>query len=216
MTHFLEKTLSAERLKTYQSLAEKCKSGRNFEQLYSLNILYSKELYIILGALEILVRNSFNSAIAEYAGKKDWFDLDLFQPLHKRQLNKAIEYLTDKKKGQYIFDDIVAHLNFGFWVHLCDRPYEKNLWNKSLYLCFPYLGQKPNRIDVQRRLNSALVLRNKIAHLEPIIKNEETLIQEYRNVIQLLYAICPQTQEWFEKICNFEKIWNSRFKEIKS
>lgn len=214
MTHFLEKTLSPQRLKTYQSLAIQDQEKRTFEQLYALNLYYSKELYLILSGLEITIRNSFHRSIAQSVGKDDWFQLGLLREKHQKQLNEAIEYLTRNKKGNYVFSDIIAHLNFGFWVHLCDAPYEQDFWNKALSKCFPFLGRKPYRPDIQRRLNKALILRNKIAHMEPIIKNEDILIQDYRDIVQLLYAVCPKTQEWFSSKCSFETLWNDRYAQI--
>ncbi|MGB0720410.1 MAG: hypothetical protein ACPGRX_08050 [Bdellovibrionales bacterium] len=109
-------------------------------------------------------------------------------------------------KNHYVISDIIAQLPFGFWVYFLTRPYEKDIWVKALYKCFPYLGQKPERSEIYNRLDRAVKLRNRVAHLEPIIKREELLIQEYRNISELLYAMCPQTQEWFGRICNFEKI----------
>lgn len=213
MTNFLEKTLSTRRIETYRKLSLNDPHKRSFEDLYALNLRYSKELYVILSALEVLIRNAFNAEISKNLGQDDWLSLRLLKPKHQEQIDKAIKHLADAKSKDYILDDVIAHLSFGFWVHLCDRPYEKILWNKALYKCFPKLGQRPNRHDIQSRLSSALSLRNKIAHMEPIIKNEENLIQDYRNIIQLLYAICPETQHWFEEICDFEVIWKNRFGE---
>lgn len=214
MHDFLRKSLSFGRCETYAKLANAQNETRSAETLYGLNLLYSKELYVILGALEIVVRNSFNDALKEHMGKNEWFSKGVLGPKHAEQIDAGIEKLVRIKKNGYILDDVIAQLNFGFWVHLCDRPYEKTLWNKALYKCFPYLGQKPNRGDIERRLNMAVRLRNKIAHLEPIIKYEDTLIQEYLNVTQLLYAINPETQKWFDQFCSFQNVWDNRYKEI--
>ena len=213
MTHFLEKILSTKRYTTYVELSQREGETRAPHDLYALNMAYSKELYIMLGGLEVAIRNQFNKAIVKAYKKEDWFSLDIFEKKHKKQINDATDYVARMKKNAYTFDDIIAHLNYGFWVNLCNRPYEKELWIRALYKCFPYLGQKPNRDDIRRRLSRTHTLRNKIAHLEPIIKNEELLIQEYRNASELLYSISPDTQEWFQTICNFEEIWHNRNKQ---
>lgn len=212
MTHFLEKTLSQKRLATYQRLSENDRSGRSAEDLYALNVQYSKEIYVVLSGLEISVRNGFHEALQASFGKKEWWSLELLKPKHKEQLDQATQHVARVTKDNYILDDVIAQLSFGFWVHFLTRPYEKTIWNKALYKCFPYLGQKPHRSDLYQRLIRAVTLRNKIAHFEPIIKNEDTLIQDYRNILEMSYAICPHTQEWFEKLCNFEEIWNNRNK----
>ncbi len=210
MTHFLEKTLSKARLSTFLELANKKGETRSFKELYALNIQYSKELYVVLCGLEVTVRNNFHSKCQIFAEKEDWLSLDLLRDKHKKQVDDAIKYLIREKQNAYVFDDIIAQLNYGFWVNLCNQPYDATLWRSGLYKCFPALGHKPQRKDIRERLERTLQLRNKIAHLEPIIKREELLIQEYRNISELLYAMCPETQEWFENICNFEEVWNNR------
>lgn len=216
MTHFLEKTLSLGRLKTYEILSAKQEEERSAEELYAVNIMYSKELYVMLGGLEVAVRNSFHKALKNHFKTDDWLSLDIFLKKHKDQIDQATKHVSRIKKDHFTIDDVIAHLNYGFWVNLCNSPYEKKLWNKALYKCFPYLGQKPDREDILRRLKRTNSLRNKIAHLEPILKRESLLIQEHRNISELLYAICPQTQEWFQSICNFEDIWNNRNKGVSS
>ena len=211
MTHFLKKTLSAARLSTFINLTNKEGERRTYEDLYALNMQYSKELYVVLAGLEVAVRNNFHIACQNYTKKENWLSLGLLKDKHERQVNDAIKHLVREKQDTYVLDDVVAQLNYGFWVNLCNQPYDATLWRGGLYRCFPALGQKPQRKDIRERLERTLQLRNKIAHLEPIIKREELLIQEYRNISELLYAMCSETQEWFAKICNFEEIWNNRF-----
>jgi hypothetical protein len=50
-------------------------------------------------------------------------------------------------------------------------------------------------------------MRNKIAHLEPIIRQEVQLIQVYQNAYDILSWICPQTADWFDRSNNFKSIW---------
>ncbi len=213
MTDFFEKSLSSVRLETYREIARKDGEKRSERDLYALNIQYSKELYVMLSGLEITVRNNFNQACVSYAEKKDWFSANLLKSKHKAQINKAVDFLTREKQDSYVLDDIIAHLNYGFWVNLCNSPYDSTLWRGALYKCFPALGQKPVRKDIRQKFERTLKLRNKIAHLEPIIKHEELLIQEYRNASELLYAMCPKTQEWFARICDFEEVWDNRFED---
>lgn len=190
--------------------------GRSAEQLYALNLLYSKELYVVLAGLEVTLRNKFHQALSSYYGRSDWYKISrIFRDTHADQVNKAELKLT-RAKAKFSSDDMVAELSYGFWVHLLDKPYEQSFWNHGLRHCFPKYGQKPSRPGVEKPLRATLLLRNKIAHLEPIIKYEDTLIQEYRSIVQLLYAMCPETQTWFCALCRFEEVWNNRLKEIKS
>jgi len=214
VTDFLETSLSTARFEAYQNLVASIGKGRSAEHLYALNLIYSKELYVVLAGLEVALRNKFHHALSGLYQTNEWYkEPKIFRNTHLEQVQKAGEKLA-KIKHTFSSDDLVAELNYGFWVHLLDKPYEQSFWNKSLRHCFPKYGQKPNRPAIEKPLRATLLLRNKIAHLEPIIKYEDTLIQEYRNIVHLLYALCPQTQEWFCRFCKFEEIWNDRYKEL--
>ncbi|MBN8520619.1 MAG: hypothetical protein J0L77_01805 [Alphaproteobacteria bacterium] len=211
MRAFLKKTLSEQRLTTYEALAQKPHETRTAEKLYGLNLLYSKELYVILAGLEIVVRNTFHTAIQNYYQTPNWMSMSLLQHKHQRQVDDANSRLILLKRNNYAIDDLIAQLNFGFWVHLCDRPYEKTIWKNALFKCFSHLGKKPDRKEIESDLKVCHKLRNKIAHLEPIIKYESTLIQDYRTALNLMYAISPEAQEWFKLLSNFERVWENRY-----
>lgn len=211
MTDFLVNSLSKERWSTYQAL-EGIKSEPAAE-LYSRNLTYSKELYVILAGLEVIIRNSFHESLRRHYKKEDWMSsLNLFRQMHKQQLEKAIGKLTDNKTGKYSIPDLIAELNFGFWAHLLDAPYEQKLWIPCLRFSFPNKFGKPVRQDVESRLKNLVRLRNKIAHLEPIIKNEEQLMQAYQNCLDIISWICPKTANWFDNNNGFKELWNKHNK----
>lgn len=211
MVEFLQQSLSEQRWLTYKKLSET--KGIEPEKLYKRNLEYSKELYVILSGLEVVVRNSFHQKLIKHFQKEDWFSLDIkqnfFRFIHKKQMEKSIKDLTKNKNGNYTVSDIVAELNFGFWVHLINAPYEQIFWATSLRHCFPNKFGKPVRQDIEARLKELLTLRNKIAHLEPIIKNETQLMQAYRNTYDIISWICPKTADYFDEISQFKQIWNN-------
>ena len=209
MTDFLKTTLSEERWRTYENLSTN--SGLSPVELYYRNIIYSKELYVILGGLEVVVRNAFDFKLQRKYGRKDWLSAalteDVFRHQHKKQLNTAIKNLTKNKAGAYDEADLVAELNFGFWVHLTNAPYEQKFWIPALRHCFPNKFGPPVRQDIESRLKNLLTIRNKIAHLEPIIRNENQLIQVYTNAYDIISWVCSDTAHWFDKNNDFKKIW---------
>lgn len=211
MTNFLIKKISKERWATYEKLSKNSRVGA--EELYKRNLVYSKELYVILAGLEVLIRNNFHEKLSLHFKRDDWLSEDIDQKffgfIHQRQLKKAIKDLTKNKKNGYIIPDLIAELNFGFWIHLTNAPYEQKFWIPALRHCFPHKLGAPIRSDVESRLKQSLKLRNKIAHLEPIIKNEFQLIQAYQNAYDLMSWICPKTADWFNDISNFREVWNS-------
>lgn len=211
MTIFLINNLSEERWFTYEKLSET--NGLSAEDLYQRNLLYSKELYVILAGLEVVLRNKFHDSLTKQHQSADWLSLclknNIFLKHHKRQIDDAIRKLTRNKQKDYTIPDLISELSFGFWVHLTNSPYEKKFWVPSLSKCFPNKLGPPIREDTLSRLKELLKLRNKIAHLEPIVKNEYQLIQAYQNAYDLMSWICPDTANWFDKVSNFRNVWNN-------
>lgn len=203
---YLIKTMSKERWATYQKLGSEY--GLSASELYVRNLTYSKELYVILGGLEVILRNAFQEQLSRHFGKPDWMsDLTLLRRSHKEQVGKAIDKLVQNKSGQYVLPDLIAELSFGFWTHLLDAPYEQELWAPALRKCFPHKFGRPVRKDIESRLKNLLRLRNKIAHLEPIIRYESQLIQAYQNAYDIISWICPKTATWFDEANQFRAYW---------
>ncbi|MAE50717.1 MAG: hypothetical protein CMH27_02795 [Micavibrio sp.] len=217
MTDFLKAALSSERWQTYEVLAEAASIAP--KELYHRNILYSKELYVILGGLEVVLRNAYHTKLSQKYGKEDWLSevlsQDVFYFQHKKQLNAAIKNLTKNKHDKYRIADLVAELNFGFWVHLTNAPYEQHFWIPALRHCFPNKFGPPVRQDLEARLKNLLGIRNKIAHLEPIIRNESQLIQVYTSAYDIISWICPDTAIWFDQSNNFKDVWEKYNQKIR-
>lgn len=218
ISEYLKTSLSTERWQTYEHLS--AKMGLSAEELYHRNIIYSKELYVILGGLEVVLRNAFHKKLAQSFKRDDWMSLylsqNLFMHQHTKQLNKAIKNLTGNKDHNFSVPDLVAELNFGFWAHLTNAPYEQTLWAPALRHCFPNKFGRPVRQDIESRLKDLLKLRNKIAHLEPIIRNEKQLIQAYKNAYDIISWVCPDTAEWFDRNNSFKEFWRANNLEGKS
>ncbi|MCI5060672.1 MAG: Abi family protein [Alphaproteobacteria bacterium] len=215
MTDFLIEKLSKERWATYEKLSNTNQIAAN--ELYKRNLIYSKELYVILSGVEVVIRNTFHNNLAHKYQREDWLSLcmrnGVFLKHHKKQIDTAIEKLTRNKRGNYTIPDLISELSFGFWVHLVNRPYEKTFWVPVLSKAFPKKLGPPVRQDIESRLKTILKLRNKIAHLEPIIKNEPQLIQAYQNAHDLISWICPKTANWFDGANNFKEFWQKNNRE---
>ena len=100
-------------------------------------------------------------------------------------------------------------LYFGFWTHLVDAPYEQTLWLPAIRGCFKNKPGRPVRQDIESRLKNLLRYRNKIAHLEPIIRHESQLMQVYQNAYDVMSWICPETANWFDKQNSFKREWEA-------
>lgn len=147
MTDYLVKTLSERRWETYKKLSQEANLPP--DELYARNLAYSKELYVILSGLEVVIRNAFHEQLKARYGREDWLSkTDIFRRSHKEQIDKATDKLGQNRKGNYTLDDLIAELSLGFWTHLVDSPYEKEFWIPALRHSFPHKFGSPVRKDV--------------------------------------------------------------------
>lgn len=97
-------------------------------------------------------------------------------------------------------DDVVAHITFGTWNNLIPRRDEQGrirpsgqrvLWENALKNAFP---GHPDPSVVKFWVERLLHLRNRIAHLEPLIDSD--VIGYHRTIVRLLRAIDPLIGDW--------------------
>ena len=93
---------------------------------------------------------------------------------------------------------VVAELSFGFWVSLLGRGpsgrYETTLWRPAVHRAFPHI--RSLRKHVHAPLDSLRVLRNRIAHHEPIFTRH--LAADYARILTVIGWICPDTAAWID------------------
>lgn len=85
--------------------------------------------------------------------------------------------------------------------------YESSLWVKGLNKIFPGYVGKPNRKHIAVAFNSLLLLRNRIAHFEPIIKDEYKLLKYYNQMAEVMNWMCPDIFVWFKNFNKFEVLY---------
>ena len=100
---------------------------------------------------------------------------------------------------------IVAALSFGFWISLLGRSsrtgaghkanYEMTLWRPALRGAFSYRASL-TRSQVHRPLNTLRILRNQIAHHEPIFTREPTA--DHERILEVARWISPEARNWIE------------------
>lgn len=152
-------------------------------ELYTLNTKLSESLYIALQMLEVALRNRIDIVMVEKYGQ-DWL-LDgtpLLIDRQKDQKEGAIRELEEARK-QISAGQIVAALPFSFWTSMFNSEYE-TLWQQGFYR----IGRKQNgkgltRKDISKPLTPIRILRNRIAHHEPILG--WNLPKHHGNMLQL-------------------------------
>lgn len=210
----LEGSLSPDRLQSYLTAAGGDKTKAL--QLYMWNTDLSAALYQPLQGLEIALRNAFHRELTNIYGS-DWYDRipHILTERSNDNITKAKKDITSRGKT-VIPPRIVAELSFGFWVSLLGTGrkgkdnYEMRLWRPALYKAFPNRPSKGfNRKAANREFSRIKDLRNRIAHHEPIIHNQDVLTEYYR-VLDAISWLCKETAIWISSNSRFKEAFNNK------
>ncbi len=204
--NLLKQSFSEKRLSTYENLAiNKGLDKTRAVDLYRLNILICEELYAFISCIEICLRNQVHQKMIEVKNSEEWYN-------SINWLEKHSSSLVDAKKVKYkgeapSANDVISRLSFGFWCHIFDASYEQSLWIPGLRLIFPNYVGKPNRKHISKAFNSLLKIRNRIAHFEPVIKDEKELLKNYNQMVEAMNWMCPEIYNWFEEFNTFKDLY---------
>jgi len=174
--------------------------------LYERNTALSEAFYAPLQTLEVTLRNAMNSALSEAFGA-EWFAerLDRFQFSQRKALEDAANKIKRQSKP-LTNGRVVAELSFGFWTGIYGRHYE-SFWRKILRPCFVNGPKRLVRKDVHGRLDRLRLLRNRIAHHEPLLNWD--LRGEYENALEVVSWLSPVTAQWARRHSRFEATYNA-------
>ncbi|HBK05085.1 MAG TPA: hypothetical protein DDZ81_04390 [Acetobacteraceae bacterium] len=163
----LEAALSADRFGRYLAWAGGDRARAL--DLYALNIRLSEALYPSLQMLEVVLRNRIHAIMSE-AIAPDWLlrDDTLLVPHQAMQIATAVSELGRDTKAPTP-SGIVAALTFSFWTTMLGPSYE-NLWQTHLHRIGRRRdGKGLRRKDFSAPLTPIRILRNRIAHHEPVL-----------------------------------------------
>ncbi|MFP4097315.1 MAG: Abi family protein [Alphaproteobacteria bacterium] len=185
----LEKSLSRERLHTYLQATRQNKA--NALKLYLWNTKASAAFYAPLQCLEITLRNALHYQLTALFNTDSWYENITLIPAGRRQIQKAQDSV---QRSHGIIDPphMVAELSFGFWVSLLSKRYHQTLWEPVLHKALPHAQEK--RSEINKRLHHLRILRNRIAHHEPIFNRH--LEKDYQSILTAISWICPDTAKW--------------------
>lgn len=196
----IEQALSLERFSTY--LAWSGNDHAKAVHLYTLNTLLSESLYTPLQTFEIALRNRIHTAMSE-AHNEEWFHINGVIQIERQrdQLADALVELKEKKKS-ITSGAVVAELSFSFWTSMIGKPYE-NLWQQTLH----QIAKKPDDKGVSRKnfakpVGQIRLLRNRVAHHEPIIN--WNLPKHYGNIMERILWMSSPAHEWCRENARFE------------
>ena len=198
----LEASFSSERMGTYLAAAQG--NRERAARLYAWNTAVSAAFYGSLQALEVALRNSMDVQLSNRYGRA-WYDnagTGLDRRSHERILEAKRE--LGRRRVGVRPSRMLAELPFGFWVSLLGSggrlpnsrtraSYEMTLWRPALRSAFPH-RDRLTRAQVHRPLNELRILRNRIAHHEPIFARD--LAVDYRKMLEICGWISPGTRAW--------------------
>lgn len=203
-TRDLDDILSLERLQRYLDAANGDRSLAY--QLYALNTAVSESLYSSMQMLEVALRNRFHAKLSAAYGDA-WFDelaviTDVFQ---RNQISEAkINLLREKKPLQP--GRVVASLSFGFWTACLGRRYE-DMWRRTLRDAFEHAPSALRRKSLNTPLTQIRLLRNRIAHHEPILRFN--LPDRYAKISEITRWLSPSASEWVRRHCRFVDVYDA-------
>jgi hypothetical protein len=146
---------------------------------YLWNIALGNAIWPAVHVLEVVVRNALyeegvsqTSRMALTYRKVDcWLDAGILEKNEEEDVQRAKERLS---VGRLTPGHLVSELTFGFWVRLCNRPYEQGkggrprLWPGAVRRFYRCPRTIRNREDIGRALANLADFRNRIAHHHPI------------------------------------------------
>ena len=198
----MEAALSLERFARYVTWA-----GGDRERalvLYTLNTQVSEALYIALQTLEVSLRNRIHTIMAAAHGERWFEDVAVIKLEHQAaQVADAVAELEANGK-EAIAGRVIAALSFSFWTAMFSPSYE-DLWRSTLRGIAKREGKALVRKDFSRPLTQVRLLRNRIAHHEPILHWD--LHKHHQGLRDLTSWLSPPAFAWSAPLDRFEQVY---------
>lgn len=168
-------------------------------KLYAWNLQVSGAFFESIHYVEVALRNVMDEALASWAaalpgaGAIPWYrspQVPLTPPT-RGAVAVAVARATAGGR-QEVPGRVVAELTFGFWWSLTAADYNRRLWEPCLRLAFP----AARRARLHASLEAVKVLRNRIAHHEPI--HGRDLVVDYHQLLDTAAHVSPRLPWWID------------------
>jgi hypothetical protein len=220
----LEPLLTTRRLAPYVAAAGG--SERLAMQLYQWNIELSGATHEALHVFEVVFRNTIDTQLSNWnATQSDTTTGHRFSPewlldpapllrrlVRQSELDnaraRAARAVRHHKRAP-LHGDLLAQLSMGTWRFLLpDRdPGRQHLWEHAVSKGFPNL-KRPAR-QMVAAVDDVYRLRNRVAHLEPLLRSA-AVREQYSNMRTVLGEIDTAAETWFVSIQRMTTILRSR------
>lgn len=180
--------------------------------IYERNTAISEALYGVLQGVEVALRNAIHREMCQGKGP-EWLETLKFEKSQDDKINEAKEALRKDRREQTP-GAMVAELSLGFWTSLTASVYEKKLWVPYIHKAFPNAkkqkrpGEAKNlhpisRAEIFEHLDKIRMIRNRIAHHEPILGYD--LPRIYADSLMAIQWVCFTSANWVRSTNCFEK-----------
>lgn len=196
--------MSRDRFATYNSAANHDRSKAI--DLYLWNSRICQDFYLTLQNAEVTLRNAISNILIEIYGL-NWFNQTEFLQIVGEHSKSAIRKIKDRisAKGYDVTcGRVVAGLTFDFWSSLLSQKFDRALWQTNLRRAFPNLPGGLSRAELYDIAVESKEFRNRVAHYEPIIKNNISMI--HTNIIRIIRFRCIDTANWTQNHSVVQKI----------
>ncbi|RMM57169.1 hypothetical protein ALQ76_05313 [Pseudomonas syringae pv. atrofaciens] len=112
--------------------------------------------------------------------------------------NKSLQELARARQKCGTTGAVIAELKFVFWEKMFTKRFEGRIWAPYLYRFFPNLEKcftvSAHRAKIAADLEQIRLLRNRIAHHEPIFSRN--LRSDFAVIQRLTEARCAVSADW--------------------
>jgi hypothetical protein len=167
---------------------------------YAWNSRVSTALFELMGWFEVAWRNNIDRAICagRPTGSAHWLFDGTFplQPRTRAKVAKAVRTLRPRT-GAPTSGQVIAELTLGFW-RFTASGYRQTVWLKYLSTAFPHASRSPRPAELDRKLEGIILLRNRIAHHEPIGRIEDVR-RRVEDMLTIGSWISPEMAQWWRE-----------------
>jgi hypothetical protein len=117
-------------------------------------------------------------------------------PAHERATFEASRRKLERTRGvqRLSTGDVVAGQTYYFWVSMLTSRFEQRVWQREFARSFPCAPPHIDRAVVHASAESIRLLRNRIAHHEPLLNYH--LAGAYRRALAMIRWISPEKAAW--------------------
>ncbi len=168
------------------------------QAFYLWNKQISAALWEVLCDIEITLRFSIDRELARLnvteSNQGSWIDhVDTLIGMDGFRYVARAKNFLHFREIEINHESVISELNFSFWCSLLTKRYKDTLWRQALRFAFPHApSRQPEYIFT--RVRHLHVLRNRIAHHEPI--RDRDIACDFQICMEILNAISPTIAVW--------------------